>query len=155
MAEYHFQVEAFDDALIAEAQPLLQRHWEELARDKEDTPLDPDYEMYKRADRAGLFVVVTVRDEARRLVGYAGYFMRPHPHYKAFKWAVSDLLIVAPEHRNAGLGDQLLRFIEKSLRERGVQRMHTTTKVAHPALGRLLVACGHERIEAGYAKRLD
>ena len=155
MAEYHFQVEAFDDALIAEAQPLLQRHWEELARDKEDTPLDPDYEMYKRADRAGLFLVMTVRDEAQRLVGYAGYFMRPHPHYKAFKWAVSDLLMIMSEHRNVGLGMRLIDFIETTLKSMGVQRVHTTTKIMFPALGRLLVACGHERIEAGYAKRLD
>lgn len=151
-AAVEFATPILDDALIEEAKPLMHRHWRELARNQDVILLEPNYALYKRASEAGMFVVYTVR--GARLVGYAAYWVRPHDHYVSAVWAVSDLLIIEPEHRNVGIGKRFISFIEADLRARGVRVMHTTTKIEHPALGRLLVACGHERIEAGYSRRL-
>jgi GNAT superfamily N-acetyltransferase len=147
-------VEKFDDSLIAESRALMERHWEELAYDKDDVPLDPDYDFYKRSNEAGYFVVYTVRNDSR-LAGYAAYYVMPHKHYSKTLFGVSDLLFVEPELRNAGVGEAFVDFIENDLRKRNAKIMHTTTKVSHPALGRLLVHRGHQRIEAGYRMRLS
>lgn len=145
-------VEPFSSC-IEEAKPLLEQHWAEINVNG-DIPLDPDYTMYPKLERFGMLITYTVRDEGK-LVGYAAYITKAHPHYQGHKWALSDIFWLHPSARAQGVGNGLFAFIEDDLRTRGVHVMHTTTKRAHPQAGLLLERRGHSMIELGFSKRLD
>ncbi len=144
--------------VIEDIKPLLEKHWREIAV-YDDIPLDPDYEFYRRAFDAGLAAIYTARLDGV-LIGYAIYFIRPgkaadgHHHYVGTGWAVSDIILVVPEHRNTGVATSLFDLIEADLKARGVAVMHTTAKTAHPQLGFFLEGRGHAMVEQGYSKRL-
>lgn len=150
MSRFEFNEVKFGD-VIDEARPLLERHWNEIARNKDLISLDPDYERYAMLDEAGKLCVCIARENGT-LVGYACYIVDYHLHYKSTLWAVSDIFWLAPECRKAGVGMRLFKFVESVLHDRGVIVMHTTFKVAHPAAGRLLEAMGHATIEGGCSK---
>jgi hypothetical protein len=139
---------------IEEAIPLLKEHWEELARNKEDIPLDPDFTVYDTLERAGMLATFVVRKEGK-MIGYAVYLVRRHPHYRQHVWAVSDLFWINPSHRDGRVGLALFSAVEKGLKARGVHVMHTSHKVDHPTPGVLLKRRGHAMIEHGYSKRLN
>jgi len=139
---------------VEEALPLLKEHWAELARNKEDIPLDPDFKIYDALEKAGMLATFVVRKEGN-LIGYAVYLVRNHPHYRQHVWAVSDLFWIHPAHRDGRIGLALFAAVEKGLKARGVHVMHTTHKTDHPTPGVLLKRRGHAMIEQGYSKRLN
>ena len=61
---------------------LIKLHYDEIAVNKEDIPLDPDWDRYKLLDDKGLIMIITARDEGR-LVGYSIFFISNHLHYKS------------------------------------------------------------------------
>ncbi len=138
---------------IADARPLLEFHWRELARNRDRIPLDPRYESYITAEEKNQLCIGTVRDDGA-LVGYACYVVECNLHYGGYAWAVSDIFWLHPDYRGKGFGDRLFRFIEDRLRRRGVAVMHTTYKIEHPAAGRTLERLGHKPIEIGCSKFL-
>lgn len=140
--------------VIDEAKPLLAEHHKELALYQDDIPLNPDYELFGRADDAGMAITIIARDAAGKLVGYAYYFLKKHQHYLEHAWAVSDLFWLAPEHRRLGNGKALFKFIETELTAAGADVMHTTLKVSNPAAKYLLETMGHQTVEFGLSKKL-
>ena len=114
--------------LLKEAEPLLQKHWAEIAYYK-DIPLDPDYELYLKMQGVGALRSYSARDEHGKLIGYAVYFVRPHPHYKQTLMAQQDILYVDPERR--GMGLFLLKFADLELKKIGVELVSHHIKVAH------------------------
>lgn len=147
---YHLEDSA---DIMEELKPLLDRHWREVARNKDIVALNPEYSVYTSLGRKKWLRVYTARLDGK-LAGYAVYFVRPHPHYKDHMWAVSDIFWLAPETRGHGAGKGLFQFAENQLRDEGVTSMHTTSKVEHPAAGKLLEGLGHTLIEYGHAKIL-
>lgn len=148
-----FQRERVQDA-IDEAAPLLEKHWEEIAWTQHLSGVDINRAFYKLLEDQGGIVCVTVREDGK-LIGYAVYFLRFHPHYQRVKWAVSDIYWLDPEHRGRRTGARLFHAVELELRKEGVQVMHTTGKTAHPQAKRLLEAMGHHDIEWGVGKVLS
>lgn len=147
-----FQTERFDD-VIAEAEPLLHKHWSELARNKDKIALAPDLSAYQRAADRGNLVICTCR-AAGGLIGYACYFVvQRHLHYEV-AWAISDVFWLDPAWRGQGIGRGLFEAVERALEARGVKVMHTTYKADHLAAGELLESMGHSLIEYGRAKVL-
>lgn len=144
--------ETYDEA-VRDIAPLLREHHLELALYQEDVPLDPDFSFYEAADKAGLTRIYTARIGGR-MVGYAIYVVRLHPHYRTHRWAICDIVFVHPDHRNLGVGNGLYDFIETDLRKGGPIVLHTTSKSGHPELGALLAMRGHALVELGYSKRL-
>jgi GNAT superfamily N-acetyltransferase len=138
---------------IDEARPLLEFHWQELARNRDRMRLDPRYETYLAAEKRNRLCIGTVRNDGV-LIGYACYVVENNLHYGGFSWAVSDIFWLHPEWRGRGLGDRLFRFMEDRLRRRGAAVMHTTYKIEHPAAGRTLERLGHKQIEIGCSKLL-
>jgi len=158
-----------------EVRMLLQKHWEEVALNKDRITLDIDEAFYDAMENAGALRIYTVR-EAGHLLGYAVFFVKPHPHYRTKIWAVSDIIwmerrlrtrrdifsriwrklrhIVRPQLVCATVGARFIAFIEASLREEGVAVMHTHSKVEHPALARVLRYLGHQHTEQGHSKYL-
>lgn len=141
------------DGVIEDIKPLLTKHWQEIARNRERIELNPDYGRYKELENRGALFIFTAREDGK-ILGYAIYFVGPHLHYRDHKWALSDIFWVTPERRGIMVGKRLFGLAEKVLRENGVSVMHTTSKIAHPSAGRLLEHFGHEHIEAGHAKVL-
>ena len=67
---------------------------------------------------------------------------------------MNDIIWIHPEHRNFGLGKMFVDFWEEDLKSRGVQLIQMGSKLAHPALGALLIGCGYAPVETVFHKRL-
>lgn len=147
-----YAIVPFNSAL-PEMRPLFERHWKEIATYK-DIPLDPNYDWYMEAERAGLLVTYIARSEGE-LVGYAIFIIQPsHIHYRGHGWAMNDIIWVSPDHRGGGIGSGLMDFVEADLAGRNIHVVHMRTKVQHPMLAVMLCDRGYRLIEQGYERRL-
>ncbi len=145
-----FQRETLAQSL-ADILGMTEEHWRALARNKDIIPLDVDVAVYEAMEKANSLMILTVRDDGR-LIGYSVYIVRPHPHYRTTKWALSDLFWITPKKRGAGVGKRMFEAAEMELRKMGVVVMNTYHKLAHPEAGPLLESLGHEPIEMTYQK---
>lgn len=103
-----------------ECLPLLHKHWEENRHD--DGELDPDKEQYEKGERAGVFRLYTVRDEDKKLVGYACFAV-----FKSF-WRKGTLefgghsLWLDPAFRKGWNGVRFIKFCLRSLKTEGARK---------------------------------
>jgi len=107
---------------------LLLEHWHELGVHKAEMPLDPDYDLMLNAEDAGLFKVWTARDDSL-LIGYVAFWIRPHVHYKSVQTAIEDLFLLTASHRKGLTGYKLWKSALEALKEHGVKRVVTHSKV--------------------------
>jgi GNAT superfamily N-acetyltransferase len=138
--------------VIDELRPLLPVHWAELGLRLVETPLDPDFGFYERANRAGLLFAYTARLNGR-LIGYCIMTVVPrHAHYN-HKFARDDTIWVAPEHRNVGAAGGLFDFMEADLSKDEPCVIVIESRIGHPALEYLLQARGYSITGSLYARR--
>lgn len=123
----NFQVESWK-AAKDEMKWLWPLHWEEVANDKEKIKLNVWDEQYQAIEDAGQFHCVTVRDDTK-VVGYHWTIVRPHLHYADSLTAYTDVYFLHPDYREGLTGLNLFKFVEQTLKERGVQKMYTASKV--------------------------
>lgn len=149
-----FQRERAHD-VYCEMEPLLRKHWEEIAH-YADIKLNPDTAFYTAMEDAGALRVFTARDDFRKLVGYAVYFVKRNPHYRDSLQAVQDILFLEPANRGTTVGYRLIKFADDGLRDEGVQVVYQHVK-AKPELdfGPLLEKQGYVMVDKIFAKRLD
>ncbi len=133
-----------------EAWPLLLRHWEEIALNKETTPLDPDWDAYKRLEDAGVLHVTTLRLDGE-LIGYVSFFVGPNFHYKTKIVASDDIFYLAPEHRQGLLGRSLLKAAHMAVIAAGATKIVHRHK-HHMDIGPVFRSMRFELIEHVYAK---
>lgn len=145
------QVEDFT-ATLDELKPLLPLHYEELALNKDQVPLDPQYEIYLERDARGEVCFVTLRENGA-LVGYFIGFIAPGLHYRTCLTCTMDIFYVHPDYRGKRGGIKLFRTVENELRRRGVQRWFVGSK-CHKDASRLFEALDFERVEIYYSKML-
>lgn len=138
--------------VIEEAKPLLQRHWEEIALDRDSVPLEPDWPRYAAMERLGQLSVVTVRAQGR-MVGYCCMVIQPGLHYRSCLEARMDIFWIAPEYRGRMGGVRLFKAVEAELKRRGVRRMYVGSKL-HKDSSRLFEAMGYRPIEQWFSKML-
>lgn len=161
-----FQPERIGD-VREEVWPLLLRHWDEIALNKEHVPLNPDWEGYQRLDDAGMLHVTTARSDGE-IVGYSSYLMVPNLHYRTMLVADCDIFYLAPEHRRGMTGIQLLRAAERHIlafaqtTERKYDCVYILAKEkchflkdGRPVVGPVLERIGFKMIEHHYAKRVE
>lgn len=98
--------------VVEEIDELLNLHYEELTLNKDKVKLAPMWERYADLERAGNFVVFTVRNEGS-LVGYSAFFVNKHMHYGALTLAINDVLFLHPECRTGRTGLKLIRMCER------------------------------------------
>jgi hypothetical protein len=147
-----FQVERLAD-VRGEWERYFPAHYEELATLKQHiTQVDPDWGMYERLDAAGILHIVTVRDGGA-LVGYYMGAVLPQPHYKSVVFASADVYYLDPAYRKGFTGIKFLKFIEESLRARGVQMIVMGTKLSKD-LGKLYEALGYVETDRVFRKWL-
>lgn len=143
------QVESFT-ARLEELKPLLERHWEKLAEDRDSVVLAPRYEVYEALEAAGELMLVTLRDRGR-LVGYWIATVGPGLHYGNCLTATMDVWNILPEYENGMAAMILMRAVEKEYRRRGVARAFAGEKIRRPC-GRLYELFGYRPVETHYSK---
>jgi GNAT superfamily N-acetyltransferase len=146
-----FAVESLTEHL-EEMKPLFPLHWEELALDKGNVPLDPQYDIYLRRDEHGEVLFVAGR-ELGLLVGYFVGFIAPGLHYKTCLTLTMDIFYVHPDYRGRGAGLQLFKAVEQEAKRRGVQRMFMGSKL-HRDTNWLFEKLGYTPVETYYSKYL-
>jgi hypothetical protein len=110
--------------------PILQRHYQEIAQFKEVQQLDPDWEAYEKADRAGKLWIMTARDHGR-LVGYIVMLLAHDMHYRTLRRATEDIHFILPEYRRGLLGYRMLRWTLDEMRAKSIQMVKFRTKANH------------------------
>ena len=141
------QVEDLTERL-EDLKPFFPMHWEELALNQKQVPLDPQYDVYLRKDAAGEVMLVTLR-KAGEMVGYFVGFIGPGLHYKTCLTLTMDIFYILPEHRGEGGGFVLFKAVEAEARRRGVQRMFVGSKM-HKDASWLFEKLGYEAVENFY-----
>lgn len=131
--------------------PLLRLHWEEVGVNKEKIVLCPQVEEYKKLENLDCLHIVTAREQGK-LIGYHVSLVKPHLHYGNTLHAFTDIYFIDPFYRNKPrIAWRLFNFIEKTLKDRGVVRIITTTKTSLNK-GRFLSALGYSETDVVYTK---
>lgn len=150
--EVTFMVEPWSRFKI-EAAPLWIEHWKEVAINQAEIPLKVDYRQFDQQDATGSLHIIVARHQGV-IIGYWLGFVRPHFHYADSLTAYTDIYYLDPAFRNAGTGAALFGFVEKSLKQRGVQKIFTATK-CHLDHSALFEALGYNRTEIVFTKLLE
>lgn len=151
-------VESFTERL-PELKVLFPAHWEKLALDKDQIPLDPQYEVYAQYEARGELLFIALRDGGR-MVGYWSAHVAPGLHYQSCLTAMMDMWNVLPEYENGVAAMILMKAVEREYRRRGVNRSIVSEKIHRPCgkakngkpEGRLYRAFGYEPAETHYSK---
>lgn len=144
-----FKIEHIED-IIDELAPLTIDHHAEV-NVFNDTPLNINWEHYKRIREMYLCATCRVGDD---LIGWAGFFVYDHIRHIGYKMAKEDWYYIIPKYRGNGIGKALLKYAENVLRKRGVKRVMISCKVDHDHTGMIesLVYTNHEK---NFTKKLD
>lgn len=135
-----------------DARPLLEKHWQEIAVNKEHIKLNPDWEAYADLEASGNLKIFTARDGSA-LVGYFVVFVRNHIHYKDHLFAHNDILFLSEPYRKGFTGIKLIKFAEECLKADGVSVLTVNTKTHKPFDG-VLQRLGFNHVENIYSKLL-
>jgi GNAT superfamily N-acetyltransferase len=146
------QVEEYSEAIAKEVVPLLQRHYEEIAIDKDEVPLDPDWDRYRQMADTGMLSCVSLRSQGI-LIGYCVMMVGPELHYRSTLCGTMDIFWVAPEHRQGTGGLRLMRAVHRELLRRGVKRVYMGSKL-HQDISRLYTALGYVPVELWFSMLL-
>lgn len=144
-----YKEELFED-MISEAIPLFYAHWEEVANHQDIRPLDIDYAQYIQLNRMGLVRFFTVRDEGK-LIGYISLKVSNNPHYKTWKYAVSDVYYLDPAYRKTGTSVEFFSKIEEWLKSMDVKSVTIQDKIDH-SHEKFFNSLGFKTVEQVYEK---
>lgn len=125
----------------AEIEALLPHHYDELTLHKEIAKLEPDWNLYRRAEESGSLFFLAVREDGK-LVGYAVFFIKQNLHYKGMRTASNDVLFLASEYRQGSTGLKLIKSFERELKQREVDLILCHAKQG-TVLGELLITIGY------------
>ena len=142
--------------IARELPPLFERHWRELALDRERVPLDVDWDRYLALAATDALHVVTVRD-GDVLVGYIFNIVGPHLHYRSTIHAELEMFWLDPAYRGAENGWFALRMFrenEKHLRSLGVKKVHVAEKLHFMGgrVGLIFKRLGYKPVETNWGK---
>ncbi|SAK95862.1 GCN5-like N-acetyltransferase [Caballeronia temeraria] len=146
-----YSVEKWQD-IVSEMEVLWPAHWKEVAIDHETIKLAPDYRQYEAFCAAGALHIVTAR-EAGKIVGYHISIVRPHLHYMHDLHGFTDVYYISPEHRKGWVGVKLFKYVEKTLKARGVKKLFSGTKL-HLDMGPIFERMGWRETERLFSKVL-
>lgn len=144
-----FSRENFSDCFY-EALPLVQKHYDEIAWNKDNIPLDVDEDLYSKLDSEGIAIFYTGRVYGE-IKAYNVFLLRTNPHYKSTRFASNDVIYIDPEHR--GIGREFIDFCEADLRSLGTNIITYHVKLAFN-WGSILVRKGFTPLDTVWAKYL-
>lgn len=145
-----YQVEKFADA-IGEMEPILVKHWHEIALGHDKVPLDIAHERYQSLCDAGALRIVTARDNGV-LVGYHVAIVAGHLHYTSTLHGITDVYFILPQYRCGRTGMNLFKAVEADYIVLGVKKAITGAKLHLPFALRLLQFLGYKPTETVLTK---
>lgn len=145
----NYQIESIKD-LKDELQPLIEKHWEEIALNQDKIKLNPDWDTYYKIEDLGMLKCYTARVDST-LVGYFFVIVNNHLHYADTSMAMCDVLYIAPESRKGRAATALIKFAERNLKESGTSVLYMNTK-DHAPFDNLLIKLGFSLAERTYSK---
>jgi len=114
-------------AIAHELPPLFQRHWEELAVNRDAIPLDPDWERYFGLEMQGMLHITTARADGV-LAGYIFNLVGPHLHYKSSIHCQIEMFWLDPIYRGGWFPVRWFRENERLIKAAGTKRVHVAVK---------------------------
>lgn len=147
-----YAVEKWRDVL-PEMEPILYRHWLEIALGHDKVPLDIARDKYQALCDAGILHVVTVRQDGE-LVGYHVGMIQGHLHYRSTLHGITDVYYLSPAHRKGRTGIRMFQFVEAEMRKLGVKKLFTGCKLhtADGKSGKLFEYLGYNKTEELFTK---
>ena len=133
---------------------VIHDHWREVAIDHAEIPLDMDCKRYQTLDETGMLHIVTVRRDGV-LLGYFTALVVGHLHYASTLHAFTDLYYLRPAWRKGTVALKLFGTAHRTLKERGVVKIASGTKL-HDGLdmSKLFSYMGYRLTEKLYTKLL-
>lgn len=152
MSHVTFHVEHFRNAQ-PELAGLVRDHWDEIALDHEEVPLDVDWKRYYALADAGAISMVVARD-AGVMVGYHIAMISGHLHYAGTLHGITDVYYLKPSHRKGFTGYRLFKAVNEEMKRLGVKKLVTATK-KHLDIGVVLRRLGYRETETTFTKVLE
>lgn len=148
-----FAPEKFKDCW-QEMSAIWPKHWEEVALDKDKIQLNMAVDAYLKLGENGLFHMIVARDNGK-IVGYHGFFVHPHMHYRNALMAFTDFYYIDPNYRRGTTGIKLFRASERYLESMGVKKFFIQTEI-HDGLdhSRIFEFLGYRFVEKTFAKAI-
>tara|TARA_R110001592_G_scaffold185146_1_gene429093 strand:+ start:1018 stop:1479 length:462 start_codon:yes stop_codon:yes gene_type:complete len=135
-----------------DCQSLIELHWEEIALNKDNIKLNPDWDSYHSLEGQGKLKIFTARD-GNTLVGYFVVIVGNNIHYKDHLFASNDIIYLHKDFRKGFAGVRLIKFAEACLKEDGVSVLTINTKI-HQPFDKVLERLRFKPIERVYSKYL-
>lgn len=155
-AELTFAVETLGQALADGLEDLATFNGMEVNPFQDIMPLRVRWDAYQMAERRKEFVGIAVR-RSGKLVGYAGYFIRPDAQQAALR-ADNTALYLDPAERRGWNALKLLHFAAGVLKPLGVTYVvqavkadHSTDDKRHARMAALMKRAGYVPYESLFA----
>lgn len=149
--QFAFAVEKIED-IQDEVRPLHKAHWIETEGHRHNLELKPDYEAFCRYERAGRYVLFTLRSEGK-LIGNCAMYLDRSMHTQTLI-ATEDTLYLLPEARRGRVASRFVTYVEKVLKQLGAKEICVTVKTVNKA-GRFFGMLGYKHVENGLMKILE
>lgn len=146
-----FSVECIED-IADEIKPLHRAHWDETEAHRHRLPFNPDYETFIRYERAGRYILFTLRSEGE-LSGNCAMYLDKSAHTQTII-ATEDTLYLLPRARKGRVASRFVAYVENALRQLGVKEINITVKTINKA-GRFFRLLGYRHVENGLTKILE
>lgn len=148
---FTFSVERIED-IANEIKPLHRAHWGETEAHRHRLPFNPDYETFIRYERAGRYILFTLRSEGE-LSGNCAMYLDKSAHTQTII-ATEDTLYLLPRARKGRLASHFVAYVENALQQLGVKEINITVKTINKA-GRFFRLLGYRHVENGLTKILE
>ena len=132
--------------------PLHAAHWAETEEHRHGLPFDPDYATFMRYERAGRYVLFTLREQGR-LVGNCAMYLDISAHTQTMI-ATEDTLYLLPEARQGRIAHRFVGYVEDALQSLGAREICITVKTVNRA-ERFFRMLGYRHVENGLTKILE
>lgn len=149
--DFTFAIERIGD-IADEIKPLHQAHWNETEVHRHDLPFDPDYETFFRYERAGRYVLLTLRKDGK-LLGNCAMYLDKSTHTQTII-ATEDTLYLLPEARKGRVASRFVAYAENAMRLLGAREINITVKTVNKAC-RFFRLLGYRHVENGLTKILE
>lgn len=148
---FTFAVERME-SIVDEMRHQHLAHWQETEAHRHGLPFNPDYQTFIRYEKAGRFILFTLRCEGR-LLGNCAMYLSPSAHTQTLI-ATEDTLYFLPEARKGRMAGKFIAYCENALKYLGVREINVSVKTVNKA-GRFFRMLGYKHVENGLNKILE
>ena len=149
--DFVFYVERIEN-IADEIKPLHRAHWDETEEHRHGLPFNPDYAAFIRYERAGRYVLFTLRSEGG-LLGNCALYLDKSAHTQTLI-ATEDTLYLLPEARKGRVAKCFVAYVENAMRLLGVSEINISVKTVNKA-ERFFRLLGYRHVENGLTKMLE